>query len=124
MRISDWSSDVCSSDLMTERISIDGEQLSDEEFVEAFNDVAPHMHLVDADQEHPLSFFEAVVGMAYAKFAEAPVDVAVMEVGMGGRWDATNVVTNQVSVHTPVGIGPDQDLGDAATDRKSTRLKP
>src|SRR3546814_699396 len=73
------------------------------------------MHLVDADQEHPLSFFEAVVGMAYAKFAEAPVDVAVMEVGMGGRWDATNVVTNQVSVITPVGIDHAQYLGDSAT---------
>src|SRR3954462_7600046 len=57
---------------MSERISIDGEPLSDEAFVEAFNDVAPYTPLVDADQPHPLSFFETVVGMAFARFAEAP----------------------------------------------------
>src|SRR6476661_10704907 len=51
---------------MNERISLDGEPLSDEEFVRAFNDVAPYTHLVDDDQDHPLSFFETVVGMAYA----------------------------------------------------------
>ncbi len=76
---------------MTERISVDGEPLTDEEFVAAFNDIAPYTHLVDASEEHPLSFFETIVGMAYARFAEAPVDVAVVEVGMGGSWDATNV---------------------------------
>src|SRR6187402_2916978 len=69
---------------MTERISVDGEPLSDEEFVRAFNDVAPYTHLVDTEQDHPLSFFESVVGMAYAAFADAPVDVAIVEVGMGG----------------------------------------
>src|SRR3954463_8288356 len=69
---------------MTERISVDGEPLRDEEFVAAFNDVAPYTHLVDQQEAHPLSFFETVVAMAYAKFAEAPVDVAVVEVGMGG----------------------------------------
>src|SRR6476619_7923773 len=56
---------------MTERISVDGEPLTDEEFVRAFNDVAPYTHLVDADQEQPLSLFETVVGMAYAAFADA-----------------------------------------------------
>ena len=76
---------------MSERISIDGEPLDDEAFVRAFNDVAPYTHLVDAEQDHPLSFFETIVGMAYAAFADAPVDVAVVEVGMGGSWDATNV---------------------------------
>src|SRR6478752_6815124 len=62
---------------MTERISVDGEPLSDEDFVRAFNDVAPYTHLVDQDADHPLSFFETVVGMAFAAFADAPVDVAV-----------------------------------------------
>src|SRR3954467_8019374 len=55
---------------MTERISVDGEPLSDEEFVAAFNDVAPYIAIVDEESDHPLSFFEAVVAMAYAKFAE------------------------------------------------------
>lgn len=96
---------------MSERISIDGEPLSDEAFVEAFNDVAPYTHLVDADQPHPLSFFETVVGMAYAKFAEAPVDVAVVEVGMGGSWDATNVADGAVAVITPISVDHAQYLG-------------
>jgi dihydrofolate synthase/folylpolyglutamate synthase len=74
-----------------ERIVVDGEPLDEIAFVRAFNDVAPYTHLVDAQHTHPLSFFETVVGMAYAAFADAPVDVAVVEVGMGGTWDATNV---------------------------------
>src|ERR687898_3081323 len=86
---------------MSERISIDGEPLDDEAFVRAFNDVAPYTHLVDESEAHPLSFFEAVVGMAYAAFADAPVDVAIVEVGMGGIWDATNVADGKVAVITP-----------------------
>ncbi len=86
---------------MTERISLDGEPLSEEAFVAAFNEVAPYTHLVDAEHDHPLSFFETVVAMAYAAFADAPVDVAVVEVGMGGAWDATNVIDAQVAVLTP-----------------------
>jgi dihydrofolate synthase / folylpolyglutamate synthase len=101
---------------MTERISVDGEPLSDEEFVRAFNDVAPYTELVDRDQEHPLSFFETVVGMAYAAFADAPVDVAVVEVGMGGSWDATNVVDATVAVVLPVAVDHAAYLGDTATD--------
>ncbi|MDN5893779.1 MAG: dihydrofolate synthase, partial [Nocardioides sp.] len=99
---------------MTERISVDGEPLSDEEFVRAFNDVAPYTHLVDADQPFPLSFFEAVVGMGYAAFAEAPVDVAIVEVGMGGSWDATNIVENKVSVFLPIAVDHAQYLGESA----------
>jgi dihydrofolate synthase/folylpolyglutamate synthase len=98
---------------MSERISIDGEPLSDDDFVRAFNDVAPYTHLVDADQPHPLSFFETVVGMAYAAFADAPVDVAVVEVGMGGSWDATNVADAQVAVVLPVAVDHAQYLGDS-----------
>lgn len=100
---------------MTERISIDGEPLDEEQFVDAFNDVAPYTHLIDADQEHPLSFFETVVAMAYAKFAEAPVEVAIVEVGMGGRWDATNVVANKVSVILPIAVDHAQYLGENST---------
>ncbi|SFC38082.1 dihydrofolate synthase / folylpolyglutamate synthase [Nocardioides terrae] len=96
---------------MSERITIDGEPLSDEAFVDAFNEIAPYLHLVDVDQPHPLSFFETVVGMAYAKFAEAPVDVAIVEVGMGGSWDATNVADGAVAVVTPISIDHVQYLG-------------
>src|SRR3954467_15095198 len=96
---------------MTERISVDGEPLTDEEFVRAFNDVAPYTHLVDESETHPLSFFETVVGMAYAAFAEAPVDVAVVEVGMGGSWDATNVADATVAVVLPVAVDHAAYLG-------------
>ncbi len=100
---------------MSERISIDGESLDDDAFVRAFNDVAMYTHLVDAEQEHPLSFFETIVGMAYAAFADAPVDVAVVEVGMGGGWDATNVVDADVAVVLPIAIDHVKYLGDDAT---------
>jgi dihydrofolate synthase/folylpolyglutamate synthase len=96
---------------LNERITIDGEPLTDEEFVRAFNDVAPYTHLVDSQQPHPLSFFETIVGMAYAAFADAPVDVAVVEVGLGGLWDATNVADGTVAVVTPIGIDHAHLLG-------------
>src|SRR4051795_884221 len=97
---------------MTERSTRDGEPLSEEAFVRAFNDVAPYTHLVDAEQDHPLSFFETVVGMAYAAFADAPVDAAVIEVGMGGSWDATNVVDATVAVVLPIAVDHARYLGD------------
>src|SRR3954470_10620002 len=96
---------------INERISVDGEPLTDEEFVRAFNDVAPYTHLVDAAQPIPLSFFETIVGMAYAAFANAPVDVAIVEVGMGGAWDATNVADGAVAVVTPIGVDHATYLG-------------
>jgi dihydrofolate synthase/folylpolyglutamate synthase len=101
---------------MTERITVDGEPLSEEAFVRAFNDIAPYTHLVDERHDHPLSFFETIVGMAYAAFADAPVDVAVVEVGMGGAWDATNVVEAKVAVLTPVGLDHAQYLGETTGD--------
>jgi dihydrofolate synthase/folylpolyglutamate synthase len=96
---------------MTERISVDGEPLSDDDFVRAFNDVAPYLDLVDQEQDHPLSFFETVVGMAFAAFADAPVDAAVVEVGMGGSWDATNVVDATVAVVLPIAVDHVRYLG-------------
>ena len=99
---------------MSERISVDGEPLDDEAFVRAFNDVAPYTHLVDAEQEHPLSFFETIVAMAYAAFADAPVDAAVVEVGMGGAWDATNVIDADVAVVLPIAVDHAKYLGDDA----------
>jgi dihydrofolate synthase/folylpolyglutamate synthase len=112
---------------MTERISIDGEPLTDEQFVAAFNDVAPYTHLVDEDQPHPLSFFETVVGMAYAAFADAPVDVAVVEVGMGGSWDATSVADATVAVVLPVAVDHTSYLGEtpgAIATEKAGIIKP
>ncbi|CAN5357802.1 folylpolyglutamate synthase/dihydrofolate synthase family protein [soil metagenome] len=97
---------------MTERISLDGEALSEELFVEAFADVAAYAQIVDDTAQHPLSFFEMLVAMAYAAFADAPVDAAVIEVGMGGSWDATNVVNAQVAVITPIGVDHSRYLGD------------
>jgi dihydrofolate synthase/folylpolyglutamate synthase len=103
---------------MTERISIDGEPLTEARFLDAFNDLAPYLQLVDRDPMtgHPLSFFEAIVGMAYAAFADAPVDAAVIEVGMGGTWDATNVADGVVAVITPVGVDHTRYLGDRPED--------
>src|SRR6188472_1473587 len=97
---------------MTERITLDGEPMSEEAFVRAFNDVAPYTHLVDDEYDHPLSFFETIVGMAYAAFADAPVDAAVVEVGMGGTWDATNVIDASVAVLTPIAVDHAKYLGE------------
>jgi dihydrofolate synthase/folylpolyglutamate synthase len=101
---------------MHERISIDGEPLDDEQFVRAFTEVAAYTQLVDAEQEHPLSFFEAIVGMAFSAFADAPVDVAVVEVGMGGSWDATNVADGSVAVVLPIAVDHANYLGGTVTD--------
>ena len=106
---------------ISERICVDGTPLDDEAFVRAFNDVAPYTHLVDDSEPFPLSFFETVVGMAYAAFADAPVDVAVVEVGLGGSWDSTNVVDGVVAVVLPVAVDHAKYLGDnpvqIATDK-------
>jgi dihydrofolate synthase / folylpolyglutamate synthase len=99
---------------MRERISLDGEPVSEEGFVRAYQDVAAYLEVVDAQETHPLSFFETVVGMAYAAFADAPVDVAVVEVGMGGSWDATNVADGSVAVVTPIAVDHARYLGDSA----------
>ncbi|MGI8644811.1 MAG: bifunctional folylpolyglutamate synthase/dihydrofolate synthase [Nocardioides sp.] len=112
---------------MSERISIDGRPLDDEAFVRAFNDVAPYTHLVDASEPYPLSFFETIVGMAYAAFADAPVDVAVVEVGMGGAWDATNVAEAVVAVVLPIAIDHAKYLGDSPVEialEKAGIIKP
>src|SRR3712207_1250381 len=98
-----------------ERIVLDGEPVSAERFVETYDDIAPYVQMVDA-AGIPMSFFEVMVGMAYALFADAPVDVAVIEVGMGGTWDATNVADARVAVVTPVAMDHAEYLGpDVAT---------
>ena len=112
---------------MTERISEDGEPLTEEAFLEAYNDVAPYVRLVERDSEHPLSFFETVVGMALAAFADAPVDAGVVEVGMGGTWDATNVVDAKVAVIGPVSVDHAKYLGERPAEiavEKAGIIKP
>jgi len=112
---------------MTERINIDGEPASEEVFVRTYTDIAPYLEVVDRSQPHPLSFFETITGMAYAAFSDAPVDVAVVEVGMGGSWDATSVVDAQVSVVTPVAVDHASYLGERPADiavEKAGIIKP
>ncbi len=97
---------------MRERISVDGEPLSAGRFVEVYGEIEPYLKLVDDNQPVRLSFFEVLVAMAFAAFADAPVDAAVIEVGMGGSWDATNVADGAVAVITPVSIDHSEYLGD------------
>ncbi|MET8175256.1 bifunctional tetrahydrofolate synthase/dihydrofolate synthase [Streptomyces clavifer] len=96
---------------ITERISLDGAPIEAERFVETYNDIKPYVEMVDAQQPYRLSFFEVLTGMAYAAFADAPVDVAVVEVGMGGTWDATNVIDASVAVVTPISLDHTDRLG-------------
>lgn len=112
---------------MTERISIDGEPLTEEQFLHAYNEIAAYLHLVDRDSEHPLSFFETVVAMAFSAFTDAPVDVAVVEVGMGGSWDATNVADGTVAVIGPISVDHAKYLGARPQDialEKAGIIKP
>lgn len=96
---------------ITERISLDGAPMDPERFIETYRDIQPYVELVDSRQPYRLSFFEVLTGMAYAAFADAPVDVAVVEVGMGGRWDATNVIDAPVAVVTPISLDHTDRLG-------------
>ena len=101
---------------MLERIALDGEPLSAEQFVAAYDEIAPYVELVDSRNDIPLSFFEVLTGMAYAAFADAPIDVAVVEVGMGGSWDATNVADAQVPVVMPIALDHTDYLGSTVDD--------
>ncbi|WP_041322609.1 bifunctional tetrahydrofolate synthase/dihydrofolate synthase [Saccharomonospora viridis] len=105
--------------LVTERISIDGVPISPETYVKTYRDVEPFVAMVDnatGPNEPAMSKFEVLTGMAFAAFADAPVEVAVLETGMGGRWDATNIADAQISVITPIGIDHTEYLGE---DRRS-----
>jgi dihydrofolate synthase/folylpolyglutamate synthase len=108
-----------------ERISIDGHPISPAQYVETYREIEPFVELVDAQSEAgqlpggvgpKMSKFEVVTAMAFAAFADTPVDVAVVEVGLGGRWDATNVVDAPVAVITPIGIDHTKYLGDTIAE--------
>ncbi|OBC15909.1 dihydrofolate synthase [Mycobacterium sp. 852013-50091_SCH5140682] len=103
-----------------ERISIDGKPISPATYVETYREIEPFVLLVDQQSEAAggpkMSKFEVLTAMAFAAFADAPVDVAVIETGMGGRWDATNVVNAPVAVITPIGLDHTDYLGDTLAE--------
>ena len=101
---------------VTERVSLDGAPLDEERFAEVFDEIAPYVQLVDERSEDRMTFFEVLTALAFAAFADAPVDVAVLEVGLGGRWDATNVVQAQTCVVLPVGMDHAALLGPTLAD--------
>jgi dihydrofolate synthase/folylpolyglutamate synthase len=110
-----------------ERISINGQPISAAELIFSYNDISPYLDLMDSKFENPISFFEAMTALAFAAFAEHPIDVGVIEVGMGGEWDATNVVQAGVSVITPIGLDHTEYLGNTLTEIAKTKggiLKP
>ena len=97
----------------TERISLDNAPISPARYVEVYREIEPYVTLADAalPDEPDLSKFEVVTAMAFAAFADAPVEAGVIEVGLGGTWDATNVADGTVSVVTPIGIDHVEYLG-------------
>jgi dihydrofolate synthase / folylpolyglutamate synthase len=103
-----------------ERISIDGRPISPARYVETYQEIEPFVQLVDQQSAAAggpaMSKFEVVTAMAFAAFADAPVDVAVVEVGLGGRWDATNIVDAPVAVITPIGVDHADYLGDTIAE--------
>lgn len=116
---------------VNERIVIDGEPISDERLVANWDDIQPYLAMVDAELgaagDPALTFFEALTVLAFACFADAPADVVVLEVGMGGEWDSTNVADGQVAVFTPIALDHQNRLGatvDAIARTKSGIVKP
>ena len=110
-----------------ERISINGAPIPAEGLIATYNDIALYLDLIDSHQPHPISFFEAMTALAFVAFAEFPVDIGVIEAGMGGEWDATNVVQSQVAVITPIGLDHQEYLGNTITEiarTKSGIIKP
>lgn len=116
---------------LRERIRLDGQPIDVERFLRIYDEMAAVLAMADqasqAEGGPPLSFFEVMTALGYAAFADAPVDVAVVEVGMGGTWDATNVADGQVAVVTPIDIDHAEYLGDTLADiaaEKAGIIKP
>jgi dihydrofolate synthase / folylpolyglutamate synthase len=99
-----------------ERIAIEGEPIDEERFVATYQEVAPLAELVDRKFSDPLTYFDVTTAMGFAAFADAPVDVAVVEVGLGGADDSTNVLQAGVCVITPIGLDHTEWLGDTIHD--------
>jgi dihydrofolate synthase / folylpolyglutamate synthase len=110
-----------------ERICIDGAPVDAERFVAAYEEILPYVRLVDERHPAAMSFFEVLTGMAFAIFADTPVDVVVLEVGVGGRLDCTNVADGVVAVITPISIDHTRLLGDTLEEiagEKAGIIKP
>lgn len=109
----------------TERILIDGEPITDEAIARNWSEIEPYLAIVDAELESagevPLTFFETMTVLAFACFADAPVDVVVLEVGMGGEWDSTNVADGQVAVITPIDLDHQSRLGSSVAEIARTK---
>jgi dihydrofolate synthase / folylpolyglutamate synthase len=109
----------------TERMAIDGEPVSDEVLYGVYLDIEPILEMVDQElatnAESPLTFFEALSVLGFAVFADAPVDVLVLEVGMGGAWDSTNVADGDVAVFTPIGLDHMDRLGNTISEIAETK---
>ena len=97
---------------VTERICLDGEPIAPDRLAATYDELAPLIELVDSRHQAPMTFFEVLTGLGLAAFADAPVDVAVVEVGLGGAWDATNVLDAPVVVVTPIALDHTGFLGD------------
>jgi dihydrofolate synthase/folylpolyglutamate synthase len=104
-----------------ERIAINGEPISAAELIYSYNDIAAYLDLMDQKFPHPISFFEAITALAFVAFAEHPIDIGVIEVGMGGQWDATNVVDPDVCVIMPIGLDHTEYLGETLTEIAQTK---
>src|ERR1700722_8286170 len=110
-----------------ERIVVDGAPISAEGFVAAYDEVLPYVKLVDERHPVAMSFFEVLTGMAFAVFADTPVDVMVLEVGVGGRLDCTNVADGVVAIVTPISIDHTRLLGNTVEEiagEKAGIIKP
>ena len=110
---------------LNERMAIDGEPVGDQQLAEVWADIEPILAMVDAELEAAgdtkLTFFEALAVLGFAVFADAPVDVLVLEVGMGGEWDSTNVADGDVAVFTPISIDHAERLGNTIAEIAKTK---
>jgi len=104
-----------------ERISINGQPIDPKAMIFSYNDIAAYLDFMDTKFETPISFFEAMTALAFAAFAEHPIDVGVIEVGMGGEWDATNVVDADVSVIMPIDLDHTEYLGSTIAEIAKTK---
>ncbi len=125
LRVGRFTSPHLSS--VTERINLDGTPISASRLAAVYDEIAPYLDLVDGRQPIALSYFEVLTAMGYVAFADAPVDVAVVEVGMGGLWDSTSVADAQVAVVTPIALDHTHYLGetvDLIATEKAGIIKP
>jgi dihydrofolate synthase/folylpolyglutamate synthase len=104
-----------------ERISINGQPIDPKALIFSYNDIAAYLDFIDSKFDNPISFFEAMTALAFAAFAEHPIDVGVIEVGMGGEWDATNVVDADVSVIMPIDLDHTEYLGSTIAEIAKTK---